>query len=76
MWFEDLPQQCPPNDAQVPNDDVYYRLINGEENPIESMVSQRIEFPTKKFSLDECTVRAVSIFKDRADCENITKLPR
>ncbi|WP_210150528.1 hypothetical protein [Chryseobacterium scophthalmum] len=75
-WFEDLPEQCPPKDALEPSGEIYYRLVSNIENPIEELISQRLEFPTKAFEIDECTCCAVSIYSDKKDCENITKFPR
>lgn len=75
-WFEDLPEQCPPNDAFTPSGQTYYRLVNDLNNAEVDLVSQRYSKPTKKFSQDECICRSVSVFENFEDCENITKLPR
>jgi len=76
MWFEELPIQCPPEDAIIPSNEPYYRLINNENNPIVDMISQRYEYPKKIFPIDECTCMSVSIFNNRNSCEAMLKFPR
>ena len=68
-WFELLPEQCPPEDAQQ-CDGYYYRIANG--NPVQSVdfFSQRRLQPDKVFKglgVDECITRAVSLFSDSKD---------
>lgn len=75
-WFEDLPEQCPPDDALAPTGQIYYRLVNDLNKIDVDLLSQRYSAPKKKFSQDECICCAVSLFKNIEDCENITKLPR
>lgn len=75
-WFENLPEQCPPQDALEPNGLKFYRLVSDIENPIEELISQRLEFPTKVFKVDECTCCAVSVYSSIKDCEDIIKFPR
>ena len=70
-WFELLPEQCPPEDAQQ-CDGYYYRIANG--NPAQSVdfFSQRRLQPDKVFKglgVDECITRAVSLFSDRKEAE-------
>lgn len=75
-WFENLPDQCPPNNAKLPMEEPYYRLISNENEAMIDMVSQRFEFPLKVFPLDECTCMSVSIFNDKNSCEAMLKFPR
>lgn len=76
-WFEELPEKCPPKDAVVPNGQVFYRLINGQEPTSDDFISVRVEKPLAIFKgVDECLARAVSIFAQRDECENILKLAR
>lgn len=77
IWFEDLPNECPPSDAVSPNGQTFYRLINGKEIASEDFVSQRFEFPSKVFAgVDECIVRAVSLHLRKEDCEQMLKFSR
>ncbi len=76
-WFENLPDKCPPNDAFAPSGHTFYRLINGQTATSDDYISQRAEFPWKKFvGIDECIERAVSIFSLEADCEKMLKFAR
>jgi hypothetical protein len=74
-WFEKLPSNCPPPDAQPPANEKYYRLVN---NPISDIdfVSHRQLYPEKPFRLSECIARATSLFDDPSSCKNIMKLSR
>jgi len=77
-WFEELPPSCPPSDA-TDCQGTYYRVSNG--NPAEScdFFSQRLLAPDKKFKgegIDECIVRAVSVFAELDDAKNLLKLPK
>ncbi|MCD7849178.1 MAG: hypothetical protein LUH63_05240 [Parabacteroides sp.] len=77
-WFEILPEQCPPTDAQC-CDGFYYRIANG--NPAESadFFSQRQLNPDKIFigkGIDECIVRAISLFSEKTEAEKRLKLPK
>ncbi|MCD9855734.1 hypothetical protein LUD75_13505 [Epilithonimonas sp. JDS] len=75
-WFEELPELCPPKDVKEPAGETYYRLVSDLDNPIAELVSQRTEFPTAVFKIDECICRAVSLYLDKKDCEDIIKFPR
>lgn len=75
-WFEELPKECPPNDAKCANGDRYYRLVSNLDNALNELVSQRIEHPNKQFNQDECICHAVSIFLQKEDCERMKKFPR
>ena len=54
-WFEKLPEQCPPDNAIVPHNDIYYRVFN---------------------NVNECIVRAISIFTNIDDSKKLLKLPK
>lgn len=78
QWFEKLPQSCPPSDAKV-CEGTFYRVSHG--NPAESkdFFSQQLLAPEKKFKgegIDDCIVRAVSIFSSLDDAEQLLKLPK
>lgn len=77
-WFEDLPVSCPPADA-IDCNGIFYRVSHG--NPAESsdFFSQRLLAPDKRFlgeGIDECIVRAVSVFAELNDAKNLLKLPK
>lgn len=77
-WFETLPEQCPPEDAELCNGS-YYRIANG--NPVDSadFFSQRKLQPDRVFKgpdIDECIARAISLFSDRKESERRLKLPK
>jgi hypothetical protein len=74
-WLEKLPPNCPPDKAEVPNNDTFYRLIKNISPNIENFYSQRQLFPDRTFNVDECRARSVSIFKELIDCKGIKKLP-
>ena len=63
-WFEELPEQCPPADAE-PANGMYYRIVGGIPSKTEDYFSQRRLQPTKTFhgeGIDECVIRSVSLF--------------
>lgn len=77
-WFEQLPEQCPPNDAKV-CDGKYYRIVNGNPAVSSDFFSQRKLAPQKIFrgnGIDECIIRAVSLFGDAEDAKKRMKLPK
>lgn len=76
MWFEELPDQCPPSDARPPSNDRFYRL-GGPTSPIcDDFWSQRKQFPAKAFKhSEECKASAVSLFKDTASIERVLLMP-
>jgi len=76
-WFENLPEQCPPKDAFVPNGITVYRFAFSEESSENDFISQRMLFPNKEFvGVDECTARSLSVLNDLDACKNKLKLPR
>jgi len=77
-WFEELPTSCPPS-GTIDCEGTYYRVSHG--NPAESsdFFSQRLLAPEKQFKgegIDECIVRAVSIFSELSDAKNLLRLPK
>ncbi|MBK8564765.1 MAG: hypothetical protein IPN76_15875 [Saprospiraceae bacterium] len=76
-WFEDLPENCPPKDAIVPNGENFYRLAKNNPPKNEDFFSQRKEFPFTIFdSIPECLARAVSTWKTTDKCREQKKYPR
>lgn len=77
-WFEELPPLCPPADAE-PCRGEYYRISNGDPSTSADFFSQRRLQPKKVFKgqgVDECILRAVSLFKDRKDAAKRLLLPK
>ena len=67
-WFETLPEQCPPTDAEQ-CEGYYYRIANGNPATTEDFFSQRKMQPDK-------VTRAVSLFSEREEAEKRLKLPK
>lgn len=77
-WFENLPQFCPPSDAN-PCNGTYYRMAEGNPATSKDFFSQRRLQPNKVFKgqgIDECITRAVSLFGDLEDAKKRLKLPK
>ena len=73
-WAEDLPAGCPPADAERPKGKTYYRIIEAQSPTIQDFDSHRKKYPTKKFSVDECTARSASLFSDKQAAFDKTKI--
>ena len=74
-WAETLPNDCPPEDALLPQNDNYYRLVK-EIPPTDSdFWSHRKLYPSKPFNINECITRACSLINNLKRCNNLTKLP-
>lgn len=77
-WFEELLQYCPPTDAS-PCKGEYYRISDGDPARSADFFSQRKLQPDKIFKgqgIDNCIIRAVSVFKDYGDASKRLKLPK
>lgn len=77
-WFEDLPRECPPADAMECGGR-YYRVSWGNPATTADFFSQRRLAPEKVFlgeGIDECVVRAVSVFADLEDACRLLKHPK
>ena len=77
-WFEELPEQCPPEDANECNG-TYYRIANGNPATSADFFSQKRLQPDKIFTgegIDDCIVKSISLFSDRKEIEKRLKLPK
>ena len=77
-WFEELPEQCPPEDANECNG-TYYRIANGNPATSADFFSQKRLQPDKIFTgegIDDCIVKSISLFSDRKEIEKRMKLPK
>lgn len=75
-WFETLPPECPPADSQECSGR-YYRVAQGDPATSEDFFSQRKLSPEKVFlgvGIDECIVRAVSVFSEVDDAKRLLRL--
>lgn len=78
IWYEQLPEQCPPMDAQ-PCGGTYYRIANGNPVTEGDFYSQRKLHPNKVFTglgVDECIARSISLFADVKDAIRRQRLPK
>lgn len=78
-WSEELPDNCPPLNAEAPdNNKVYYRMARS--NPLdESDFYSQAKVGTKRAIQggdDPCVMRGVSIFDDVKALANALGLPR
>lgn len=77
-WFETLPEQCPPFDANKCSG-CFYRIAQGNPATSADFFSQRMLQPDKVFigaGIDECIVRSISLFADIDDVKKRLKLPK
>ena len=74
-WLENLPENCPPEDAYVPSEFVCYRIVSN--NPVDDsdFYSHRELYPSKRFPVSECKARAASVMKNVDDANVLIKLP-
>lgn len=78
QWFEELPPSCPPVDARE-CEGTYYRVSHGNPAESEDFFSQRQLAPDKVFKgegIDDCIVRAVSVFSLLDDAKRLLRLPK
>lgn len=78
QWFEELPPSCPPFDS-VECDGTYFRVSHGNPAESEDFFSQKRLAPNKVFKgegIDDCIVRAVSVFALLEDAKKLLKLPK
>lgn len=77
-WFEELPPSCPPFDS-VECDGTYFRVSHGNPAESEDFFSQKRLAPNKVFKgegIDDCIVRAVSVFALLEDAKRLLKFPK
>ncbi|HPQ97232.1 MAG: hypothetical protein KDI44_17745 [Thiothrix sp.] len=80
MWFETLPKDCPPEDADVTGNlsVPLYRIIEDHGRPVQcsDFWSQHKMAPGKTFNgVTECIACSVSLL-DVEGCERVLKMPR
>lgn len=73
MWFDDFPEQCPPDDAR--NDTLQvFRLVSNNPPASDDFLSNIRESPHRKFP-DEilCNAHGVSVYRTYEDILNTRK---
>lgn len=76
-WFEKLPKQCPPKDANNPDGKIVYRFAHNKTPQESDFISQRMIQPNRIFKdVDDCISRSLSVLDDLDTCKNKLKLPR
>lgn len=73
VWAEELPANCPPEEAEPPQNEEFFRLTSDpvRDNDFDS---QRRLHPNRFFgSKDECIVRATSLWRSQSDCAKLKK---
>lgn len=73
-WYEELPEQCPPSTAFSVEGFVCYRLCKAVVVEDEDFHSHRKLFPARVFNAPECRARAISVFTNPNDLDNLLKL--
>jgi hypothetical protein len=75
-WAELLPDDCPPPEAWEPDNNAYFRLIDGYPPTPKDFFSPRKLKPNRNFgSVSECQTHGLSIFNDIDACRDVAKLP-
>ena len=74
-WHEDLPENCPPIEAVLPEGKVFYRLVGSHPPSDGDFLSQRILQPERIFNVSECQARSISLFDNQEYCITLRKLP-
>jgi hypothetical protein len=69
-WIEDLPKNCPPNDAFSPEELPLYRLIRSFPPTMEDFR------PNPHCNISECINKSVSLFSRIENALELKKLPR
>ncbi|MBF0343945.1 MAG: hypothetical protein HQL06_06910 [Nitrospirae bacterium] len=71
-WIEELPDDCPPEDAIYPQNEKYFRWVDNYPPTERDFFSLRKLYPERKLP-SECQARAVSIFSSFDECLKLRK---
>lgn len=77
QWADELPENCPPEDVSVANDDVFFRMTLNEDRTVpEDWVNYLTLYPNQNYS-DEQRVYAagLSVMDSQEAAENKMRLP-
>jgi hypothetical protein len=61
QWAEDLPEDCPPQEAVAPDGEVFYRAVQTIPPDERDFYSTKKLGVKRRGSVDECVERALSI---------------
>jgi hypothetical protein len=76
-WLEPLPPDCPPTDAEPPNNQGFYRLTDTYPPQESDFYSFRMQYPSRPIKYDECLETSCTLFDSYWGCAEITaKYPR
>lgn len=75
-WAEPLPEECPPQEARDPEDEVFYRLVDEPTRPKQSdFFSPRKLKPQRNFKdASLCETLGLSVFSTIDACRKVGKL--
>lgn len=73
MWFEPLPDECPPTSA-IPPDGIFYRLAVSTPPSCTDFWSHRKLYPTAHYNTTECIAMAVSVYTNTDALAAIQKM--
>jgi hypothetical protein len=71
QWAEDLPEDCPPQGAIVPNGEVFYRIVKTIPPDESDFYSTKKLGVKRRGAVDECVEMALSIFSTLDDCKSL-----
>jgi len=74
-WAEELPERCPPAEAERPNNREFFRLVGGIPPSHHDFDSNRRLRPGHPLGPDECINRACSLWNRLEQCDKKRKLP-
>lgn len=75
QYKEELPDGCPPLDAENVQNIVFYRLVKSHPPTEEDFISLKGQNPTKDYNSHECEARALSVFVELSGALEVLKLP-
>ncbi len=76
-YREDLPDGCPPPDAQeLQAEFEVFRLVSTVPPTEVDFISQRAMKPDAVFRVEECLARGLSVWTTQSEAENAKRLPR
>lgn len=75
QYKEELPDGCPPPDAEDIHDVVFYRLVKSHPPTEEDFTSLKAQNQTKNHKSHECEACALSVFVELSGAVELLKLP-
>jgi len=75
IWKEELPDNCPPDDAISPDGKDLFRLVSSKPPSDNDFDSYKTIYPYKQFSVSDCQAKSISVLNDLWEIKKIRKLP-